>query len=247
MESSAVTAHTLPVPLLLTKSPSSMTLAILREIQVWISQPCPSPTAYSHLPSDELPREASAAARPNATKSDNTLLWSLVPFFIAKPLGRTSRSLPRPSSTSYVNGLRGVACFVVLHQHIAWQVARWIQQPYGADANNYHFWQLPFVRLAHCGLFMVAVFFVLSGFVLAYSPLKKINTPSDPARDSALLRSLSSAAPPVRPHARRHVLLVRGHLLVPSLRPRRLAQRQPECLWHVVEDDEAGLAGAQRL
>jgi len=116
-----------------------------------------------------------------------------VPFFIKRPLGRTKRSLPRPSSTSYVNSLRDVACFAVFHQHIAWQVANSIQQPYRADDNNYHFFQLPYIRLVYCGMFMVAIFFVLSGFVLAYSPLKKINTPLGPAWDSALPRSLSSS------------------------------------------------------
>lgn len=33
--------------------------------------------------------------------------------------------------------------------------------------------QLPFIRLTYCGIYMVAIFFVISGFALTYSPLKK--------------------------------------------------------------------------
>jgi peptidoglycan/LPS O-acetylase OafA/YrhL len=168
-----------------------MGLELVNTTWRWVSQQLREP--YETLPSDEPGILSDESKDAPSKPKEESFLWKLAPFFLLSALGRTKRTLPKVSSTSYVNGLRGVACFIVFHQHIAWQVARWIQQPYGADENNYHFFQLPYIRLIHCGMFMVAVFFVLSGFVLAYSPLKKINTPSDPARDSALLRSLSSS------------------------------------------------------
>lgn len=122
-------------------------------------------------------------------------LWSLVPFFVTSPLGKTSRTLPAVNSTSYLNGLRGVACVVVFNQHLGMPFAGWLQHPWGEgdDAtHNRHLAQLPFVRLVHCGLFMVCVFFVLSGFVLAYSPLRKINSAAYAIRSD--LRADATAA-----------------------------------------------------
>jgi peptidoglycan/LPS O-acetylase OafA/YrhL len=131
--------------------------------------------------------------QPWSRLEKKSMFWSLVPFFIQRPLGWTDRTLPNVSPTSYVNGLRGVACVIVLHQHIAGSEGEWILRAYGTHEKDVYLLQLPYFRLLHSGMFMVALFFVISGFALSYSPLKKINMPSDPSRDSALLRNLSSS------------------------------------------------------
>lgn len=58
--------------------------------------------------------------------------------------------------------------------------------PYGAEpaASNHGFSQLPVIRIIYAGKGMVAIFFVLSGFVLAYSPLRKITSMSESYNDN---------------------------------------------------------------
>lgn len=86
----------------------------------------------------------------------------------------TTRTLPKVQSTSYMNGLRGIACVAVYINHIGYKYYAWIIHPYDG-AGNSHFLQLPGIRILHSGHSMVAIFFVLSGFVLSYSPLRKIH------------------------------------------------------------------------
>lgn len=108
-------------------------------------------------------------------------LLFLLPFCIARPLGLTERRLPKTMSTTYLNGIRGLACWIVFNEHMAMDKYRDIVfKPYGAvdNGNKFnHFIQLPFVRALIAGKGMVCVFFVLSGFVLSYSSLRKINDP----------------------------------------------------------------------
>lgn len=124
----------------------------------------------------------------------------LLPFFIAAPLGLTERKLPAPHATTYLNGIRGLACWVVLNHHLAMKpYEAWIFRPYGAQepdaASNLHFFQLPWIRALHTGKGMVCVFFALSGYVLAYSPARKMNAPGPRAASygDEMLTSLASS------------------------------------------------------
>src|SRR5438094_952495 len=72
---------------------------------------------YDSLPLSELSLTDGTESNIQPTRqiSDDgaswqRIFWSTVPFCISKPLNKTSRTLPRPSSTTYLNGLRGVAC-----------------------------------------------------------------------------------------------------------------------------------------
>lgn len=107
--------------------------------------------------------------------------WSMVPWVIAAPLGKTERTLPKVTSTSYLTGLRGVACLIVYNYHVMIS----FNAPLKASLGLVHF-----ANVAVAGHGATMVFFVLSGFVLAYSPLSKI---SSPGADSALLTSLWSS------------------------------------------------------
>lgn len=112
--------------------------------------------------------------------------WSLLPWFLTAALGKTTRTLPRKTSTSYLNGIRGIACLIVYTEHVSMHYYRdFMSNPYGAEpaANNHGFSQLPIIRIIYAGKGMVAIFFVLSGFVLTYSPLKKITSISERHQD----------------------------------------------------------------
>ncbi|KAI1169965.1 hypothetical protein F4777DRAFT_571041 [Nemania sp. FL0916] len=127
-------------------------------------------------------------------------LLFLLPFCIARPLGLTERRLPKTMSTTYLNGIRGIACWIVFNEHMTMDKYRdFIFKPYGTDEGGNkleHFIQLPIVRALIAGKGMVCVFFVLSGFVLSYSSLRKINDPDRAAKQEKsgndLLTSVSS-------------------------------------------------------
>jgi peptidoglycan/LPS O-acetylase OafA/YrhL len=108
-------------------------------------------------------------------------LWCMAPWFLASAFGKTDRQLPKKSSTSYLNGIRGVACLIVFSDHVTdrYYNSRF-KPPYGANPaeQNHAISQLPILHIIYAGTPMVCIFFVLSGFVLAYSPLRKVNAPS---------------------------------------------------------------------
>ncbi|KAH7037554.1 acyltransferase family-domain-containing protein [Microdochium trichocladiopsis] len=122
--------------------------------------------------------------------------YKLIPFCIAAPFGLTERKLPKVASTTYLNGVRGLACWVVLNHHLTGEIDRpWIFRPYGVEplAENNHFVQLPLIRAVHTGKGMVCIFFALSGFVLSYSTLRKVNSKSGLAVSDELLTSFCSS------------------------------------------------------
>ncbi|KAI7785542.1 hypothetical protein LA080_006963 [Diaporthe eres] len=114
------------------------------------------------------------------------MAWSMLPWIITAPLGKTERTLPKVTSTSYLNGLRGVACLIVYNYHVT---VLWYPDLKGTLGL------VPFANFALAGHGATMIFFVLSGFVLAYSPLSKMSSPrgASEAVDSALLTSLWSS------------------------------------------------------
>lgn len=114
--------------------------------------------------------------------------------FMANALGWPPPKLNarRGEPTQWLNGLRGLAAFLVMsyHFHIAWW-GMGMEVPYGAFKDQpWDIWRLPVLRILVCsGHTQVSIFFVLSGFVLSWSPLGHIRS----KRDERVLRSLSSA------------------------------------------------------
>ncbi|KAL1881884.1 hypothetical protein Daus18300_000938 [Diaporthe australafricana] len=125
--------------------------------------------------SEKKPREGIQWARVG---------WSMLPWIITAPLGKSERTLPKANSTSYLNGLRGVACVIVYNYHVA---ILW-NPPFKRD-----FGAVPFFNVVLAGHGATMVFFVLSGFVLSFSPLSKITSGQPDTTDSALLTSLWSS------------------------------------------------------
>ena len=98
------------------------------------------------------------------------LLFSLLPSFFSSPDTYSRKTTP----TTYLNGLRGIAALAVLNQH---HLARWypeVLHGWQSRPESDLYIQMPLLRIIYAGHFMVKIFFILSGYVLSYGPLKLI-------------------------------------------------------------------------
>ena len=104
----------------------------------------------------------------------------------------TSPKLTRKdSSTAYLDGLRGLGALFVVIQHYVGSFDFYVHQHgFGEAGKYYYFASLPFIRLVFSGGdAAVALFFVLSGYVLSKSLLRRLR---DDGR-SECVRALMSA------------------------------------------------------
>ena len=101
-----------------------------------------------------------------------SLSLALVPSFLQPSEHEVGARCDR-SATAHLDGLRGLACFVVYIHHttyVEWHTDEgWGE---GDDPTlNREIYRLPFVNLLQQGAPMVSVFFVISGYVLSVRPL----------------------------------------------------------------------------
>lgn len=104
----------------------------------------------------------------------SSFLFALLPSFIQRWLRPDEFEPRRLTPTSWLDGLRGVAALFVYINHYTGMNYSKLQRAYGD--HELVPWsspvQLPFIRVIFCGLPMVHIFFVISGFVLSYKPMK---------------------------------------------------------------------------
>ncbi|TVY51199.1 hypothetical protein LCER1_G006362 [Lachnellula cervina] len=119
------------------------------------------------------------------------MLFGLLPSFVQRRLRPLATKQQRLHPTSYLDGLRGVASFIVFMGHYTEENVGWWAEPYGLyeDGAQSSPLQLPGIRILYSPRPMVHIFFIISGFVLAYKPLKQIHT----QQFSALAGTLSSS------------------------------------------------------
>ena len=110
-----------------------------------------------------------------------TTATTLVPSFLhrsprnPRPVDvETSRVPSNSLSTDWLDGLRGVASFIVFLFHYCIWSHPSIRWGYGADGVDTGFLQLPIICLVTHGRAMVAIFFVISGYALSFSTLQSI-------------------------------------------------------------------------
>jgi peptidoglycan/LPS O-acetylase OafA/YrhL len=99
-------------------------------------------------------------------------LAALLPSWIfTKRDCNSNQSEPENSRTDYLNGMRGAAAFVVVLTHIVGATHPNLYFGYGQGIGHGKLiLQLPVVRLLYGGSAMVAIFFVISGYVLSVKP-----------------------------------------------------------------------------
>lgn len=105
-----------------------------------------------------------------------SIVIAFIPSFTPKygSSARDTESARRLSPTAYLDGLRGVAAFIVYITHF---VVNWfpsMRNTYGASEDDHYFVQLPIIRVLFHGVTAVTIFFIISGYALSYNTLKKI-------------------------------------------------------------------------
>jgi peptidoglycan/LPS O-acetylase OafA/YrhL len=107
-----------------------------------------------------------------------SLLLGLIPSFLRRAPPGASAAPKKLHPTAYLDGLRGTAAFFVFIHHTIIDWYPRLSIGYGTGPNpadiaaNQWFWQrFPF-RIVYSGRGMVAIFFVISGYVLSYKALR---------------------------------------------------------------------------
>ncbi|KAK4207036.1 acyltransferase 3 [Rhypophila decipiens] len=100
----------------------------------------------------------------------------ILPSFVADAIFPDHKPNYKLHPTSYLDGLRGIASFIVFFCHYTENNWSALTPSYGLEPDKSDsFVQLPYFRIIFSGRPMVHIFFVISGFVLSYKPIKSIH------------------------------------------------------------------------
>jgi peptidoglycan/LPS O-acetylase OafA/YrhL len=116
------------------------------------------------------------------------LVSALVPSFLWRT-NTITETKPELYPTAYLDGLRGLAALIVFLHHFILDWFPSLRAGYGSYNGNYHVLQFPVIRIFYSGRGMVAVFFIISGYVLSIKSLRLMRQ----LQFSELLDSLASS------------------------------------------------------
>ncbi|KAF1834283.1 hypothetical protein BDW02DRAFT_569180 [Decorospora gaudefroyi] len=94
-----------------------------------------------------------------------------------------------PRDANWIDGLRGIASFMVVCGHLCTSFVPWLHQPAGSAEMPPHLFQLPFFRLAVGGRSAVALFFLVTGYVNSIGPIGKSRAGNHDAAFNGIARS----------------------------------------------------------
>ncbi|KAL1966430.1 hypothetical protein VTN77DRAFT_4572 [Rasamsonia byssochlamydoides] len=103
---------------------------------------------------------------------------AVVPSFLQSAVGGEPPKPAKLHDIAALDGLRGWACLFVFNFHFIFTYTWQVGIGWGFGGANFGIHQLPFVHMLISGHVMVAIFFVISGYVLSYRPLKLIRSRS---------------------------------------------------------------------
>jgi peptidoglycan/LPS O-acetylase OafA/YrhL len=125
----------------------------------------------------------------DALKLPRRALVSLIPSYLRRSNGNDDKPR-RLHRTSALDGLRGIAALFVFFFHVLFSYKQFIEYGYGQSEEQSRVIQLPFISLFYRGHAMVAVFFVVGGYVLSLKPLTLIHARQTSAAHSAIVSSV---------------------------------------------------------
>lgn len=114
------------------------------------------------------------------------ILLSLLPSFL-RPRGAGLATTQH--QVVALDGLRGWACLFVFNEHLTYVFTNCFLYGYGTSDKN-RIIQHPFMRVPWAGFAMVDIFYVISGYVLAYKPLKFMQAEETSQSQHVILSSL---------------------------------------------------------
>ncbi|KAF2271359.1 uncharacterized protein EI97DRAFT_462896 [Westerdykella ornata] len=94
-----------------------------------------------------------------------------------------------PRDANWIDGLRGVASFMVVCGHLCTAFVPWLHSPANEPNTRPHLFQLPFFRLAVGGRSAVALFFLITGYVNSIGPIGKSRAGNTDAAFQGIARS----------------------------------------------------------
>lgn len=106
------------------------------------------------------------------------LTVALTPSFLQRYVGGEPPQPAKLHAIAALDGLRGWACLLVFNFHFLFTYTWKVAIGWGFAGDNFGVHQLPFIHMLISGHIMVAIFFVLSGYVLSYKPLRTIRSMS---------------------------------------------------------------------
>lgn len=98
--------------------------------------------------------------------------YALLPSFLQRSGPQSDKSQKTGQNIATLDGLRGIACLIVVNQHFTYNFTENIFHGFGSTETDRYITQLPFISLLWSGVAMVSVFFVISGYVLSNKPLR---------------------------------------------------------------------------
>ncbi|KAK2748013.1 acyltransferase [Colletotrichum kahawae] len=135
-------------------------------------------------------------SRPRRNGYLMSILCMILPSFMFSPTKNLTTDSRRSStsqvydSTAYLDGLRGLASFIIYISHYSHLWYPELGQGYGSSDDGSIVWQKSIVRILHSGRSAVTILFVISGYVLSIRALTMIYK----HKDENLLWNIASSA-----------------------------------------------------